>query len=391
MLLVVRRYLAPALLGVLLLNACAPAAAPLPAPEAPARETPPARPRAVIRLGVLLPAASDRNLQQYSSAVLEGVRVAAAEREAEGAHQVELVIREIATAADAAAAVRALAAEGVIGVVGPLLPESLAQAAAGRSDSTLVLVSPTAAEPFTRAPNVYALNVPDTLGASALGEYAGRSAAGPVAVLRPRSGPAVAQARAFTGGYARTAGRSPLEVSYQPGTTSYADALQRIRNAGVRTIFVAAEEGDLRQLLPQIGYYGLAGAQLLATGPWATPDGLQRIGLQALDGALITLPFLESDSAGTWQHFVRGYESLYRRSLANAIPALGYDAAALLLAGATGGPAAQAQAQVARQLRTGEVVGGATGSLVPLRGSIGRRPLLVRVQDGGLRAVTRTP
>jgi ABC-type branched-subunit amino acid transport system substrate-binding protein len=238
-------------------------------------------------------------------------------------------------------------------------------------------VSPTATAAFQGLPNVYALNVPDTLGAAALGSHAAQASLTPMAVLRPRSGPAQAQARAFAAGVAQQSGQVPAEVLYDPGTTNYSPLLRRLRDARIRSVFVAAEESDLRQLLPQIGYYGIGGAEVLATGPWATPDGLERIGLSSLEGVVTTLPFLPTDSAGTWRHFVRAYEALHQRSLDNAVPALGYDAAALLLSEPDGGPA-----RTSSHLRTGNEVTGATGHLVPLRGSVGRRPVLVRITGG---------
>jgi ABC-type branched-subunit amino acid transport system substrate-binding protein len=270
--------------------------------------------------------------------------------------------------------VRELSGAGVLGIVGPLLDATVATAAAARADTAVVIVSPTATSSFRDLPNVYALNAPDTLGASALGEYVVRAGLTPLAVLRPRSGAALAHARAFQGAVTRRSGAAPLELSFEPGTTNYSAVLRRLRDARVKAVFVAAEESDLRQLLPQLGYYGLGGAQVLATGPWATPDGLDRIGLRALDGVITTLPFLPSDSAGTWRHFARQYELLNRRSLDSAVPALGYDAAALLLSNPAGGAA-----QLANRLRAGGEVTGATGHLVPLRGSVGRRPVLVRV------------
>jgi ABC-type branched-subunit amino acid transport system substrate-binding protein len=328
---------------------------------------------------VVVPAGGEAYLQQYAEAVVEGIRVAAEERSAGGDYRVELLVRPVSTPAEAAAAVREVAALGVLGIIGPLLEANVAAAAAARADTSVVIVSPTATDPFA-LPNVYALNVPDTLGAGALAAYSVSAGLAPVAVLRPRSGPAQAQARAFAAAVSQRSGRAPVDVPFESGTTNYATALRRVREARARSVFIAAEESDLRQLLPQIDFYGVGGAQVLATGTWATPDGLERIGLRPLEGVITTLPFLPTDSAGTWRHFVREYEALHRRSLDNAIPALGYDAASLLL----DDPAAAAS-QVASRLRAGTEVAGATGHLVPLRGSVGRRPVVVRIT--GERAV----
>ncbi|NJD09183.1 MAG: amino acid ABC transporter substrate-binding protein [Gemmatimonadetes bacterium] len=333
----------------------------------------------MLQLGVLVPAGGEAYLQQYSEAVLEGVKVATEELNATGDFRVELVVRPVADATAAAAAVRELGGTGVIGIIGPLLDANITAAAAARPDTALAVVSPTAATAFATLPNVYALNVPDTLGAAALGDFAARSGLTPVAVLRPRSGGAAALARSFANAFLRRTGGAPQELTFEPGTTNYSATLRRLREARVKAVFAASEESDLRQFLPQVSYYGVGGAQLLATGPWATPDGLERIGLRLLEGVITTLPFLPADSAGTWGRFVRRYEEANRRSLDSAIPALGYDAAALLLMN----PGDDA-AKIARRLRAGTEVTGATGHLVPLRGSVGRRPLLVRITGGRL-------
>jgi ABC-type branched-subunit amino acid transport system substrate-binding protein len=281
--------------------------------------------------------------------------------------------------------VRALAAEGAVAIVAPVSDPDVAAAAAARPDPALPIVSPTAAASFSRLPQVYALNVPDTLGAAALGAHAARRGPTPIGVLRSRSATGQAQARAFSAAVVAAGGRVQQDVSYDPGTTTFGTVLRRLRDAQVRTVFVAADERDVRQILPQVRYYGLEAAQVLTTGPWATPDGVMRIGLGTLDGAIITLPFLPADSAGGWQQFQRAYAEHLRRSLDNALPALGYDAAQLALGNLGTRPSAGA---VAAALASGAEVRGATGRLRVAGGSVLRRPLLVQVRDGRLIPVT---
>jgi ABC-type branched-subunit amino acid transport system substrate-binding protein len=81
--------------------------------------------------------------------------------------------------------------------------------------------------------------------------------------------------------------------------------------------------------------------------------------------------------------FVEAYEAQFRRTLRSPIPALGYDAALLLLESirATG---ARTPADLARGLASIVDLPGATGTLSIRDGRIVRRHRLVRFQDGVL-------
>lgn len=378
-----RLFAAVTCLLLALPGACAPPAAPS-APVPPVVEPPaaPAR-RALIplRLGVIVPQSGSAYLRQYAEDVLEGVRVAAAELERDSVYRVEILVRDAPTAAAAATATRELASASVAAIIGPLLDEDVAAAAAARPDTLLPLLSPTGTSGFAGLRHVYALNVPDTLGAHELGVFAAKRYAR-VGVLRARSGAAAAQGRAFAAAFRTAAGRAATEVVFDPGTTTFATVLRRLRDARLDAFFLAADERDVRQLLPQVEYYGLGEVQVLASGGWTTPDGIERIGLRTLDGVILTLPFLPDDSTGGWHRFVQEYEALHRRTLDSAIPALGYDAARLALAArAERGLTAAA---VARRLAAGAPVSGATGELLPRRGGVLRQPVLVRVRDGRL-------
>ena len=147
------------------------------------------------------------------------------------------------------------------------------------------------------------------------------------------------------------------------------------------TLLLTGDERDVRQVLPQLRYYGLE-ARVLGSGSWTTADGLRRIGLADLEGAVVTVPFLERDPSGGWQRFRTAYEQTYRRTLDSAIPALGYDAALLVLASLPQGAVDRAGAQ--RALASARRITAATGRLLVQDGEVARAPLLVRVQGGQL-------
>ncbi|HSJ12914.1 MAG TPA: penicillin-binding protein activator [Longimicrobiales bacterium] len=374
-----RRRILPALV-LFLLSACT-VAGPAPETPPPARDAPPREPvreAPLVRLGVVLPQGGA--LQPYATAVLEGIRVAAADHERTGAHRVELEVRDASTREQVSAAVRELAAAGVVAIIGPLLEENVGVAARARPDPGLLLISPTATQ-NPGLPNAYALNVSDTLGAAALARHAA-SRPGATGVLYARTPDATLQAQAFRHAYRAASGDgAPIEIAYSPGTTTYAAQVRQLRDAGVRTLLLVGVDTDVRQILPQLRYYGLE-ADVLGTGPWTTPDGIRAIGIRELEGAVLAVPFLEEDPASGWQRFRHAYEQTYRRSLENAIPALGHDAALLVL-GAL--PDGRVDADGARRaLSRARDVSAATGRLVVAGTELGRAPQLVQVREGRL-------
>jgi ABC-type branched-subunit amino acid transport system substrate-binding protein len=344
--------------------------------EAPRPEPPAARPAeparaAPLRIGVILSKTGSPVLQRYAELVLAGIEVGA-EAEETPRRGVELVVRDDGgTPQGAARALRELEQEGVRVVVGPLVEEALAAAAAARTSEKTVLLSPTAVREPAGTPNVYALNSPDTRGATALGEHARRYMR--VGVLYSRTNYGSEQARAFREAYG--ASGELHEAVFDSGATNIAAPLRRLREAHVEAVFVPGSERELQTVLPQLEVFGLARVQLLGTESWLS-DAVRNVPARVLDGAVVaTSLWRESDAVG-WNEFVRQYEARHRRTLDHPVPALGYDAARL----------------AARALSDGDVAvrdyRGATGVLTLQNDSVTRRPFLVRFQAGRLVPVT---
>jgi ABC-type branched-subunit amino acid transport system substrate-binding protein len=331
-------------------------------------ETPPREParEAPLRVGVIATSSGSAVLQQFGQAVLDGARVAAAERTTPR-REVELVIRDDGgTAAGAARALRELEQAGVTVIVGPLVDDALMAAANARTSPNTLLVSPTAvSQPAQR--NAYALNVVDARGGTALGEYARRYTR--VGVLYPRTPEHMPQARAFMEAY-RAGGRGTVtEAGFDPGATNVASQLTQLRNARVEAIFLPGTERHLQLVLPQIDYFGLGAVQMLGNDAWLS-EGMRGTPSRLLEGAIVATPLYRESPELAWQDFVRLYEGRYRRTLDSPIPALGYDAVQLAVRAAAG-------------TATGEYRG-ATGLMSVQQEGITRRPFLVRIQDGRL-------
>jgi ABC-type branched-subunit amino acid transport system substrate-binding protein len=358
--------------AVLLVAGCAtaPPAADPPRPAEPpeARPVEPAR-EAPLRVGVIVSTTGSAVLQQYADLVLDGVRLGA-EQQSTARRGVELVVRDDGgTAAGAAAAVRELEAAGVRAIIGPLVDEAVMAAARSRGSDQTLIISPTAVSAVSTARNVFALNVVDTRGAAALGGYARRYAR--VGVLYARSPDMTAQARAFMDAYSRGGHGSVRDAGFDPGATSVAAQLGRLRDGQVEAIFFPATERQLQLVLPQIDYFGLGAAQLMGTESWVS-DAARSVPARLLEGAIIATPLWQESPDLAWRDFVELYEAKHRRTLDNPVPALGYDALVLAVRALSGsGPAV-------RDLR------GATGVLSLQDGGVTRKPFLVRILSGRL-------
>jgi ABC-type branched-subunit amino acid transport system substrate-binding protein len=366
------RMMAAAL--ALLSTACATAAPDVPgAPPRPGEEPRPDQPDeprrdAPLRIGLIVSNTGSAVLKQYADMVLDGARVA----EATGStprRDVELVVRDDGgTTEGAVRAVQELEEAGVRVIVGPLVDEALIAAALARRSDDVLIISPTAvSEPFGIR-NAYSLNVTDTRGAEALGEYARRWAR--VGVLYGQLPESSRQARAFIDAYSRGGHGTVTEAAYAGGTTNVTDQLAELREAGIEALFFPASERELQAVLPQLEY-GLPNVQMLGGESWIS-DAARGAPQRVLQGAIIATPLWQESSDIAWGDFVLGYESMHRRTLTNPVPALGYDAATLALHALTTGNTS------VRDFR------GATGVLSLESGNVTRRPFLVRIDAGRL-------
>lgn len=350
---------------------------PVPQPPPPEPEHPTA-PRPV-RIGVLLPQTGSPYLTQYADLVLTGVRLATDSVSAAG-HPLELVVRDdFGSPQRDAILVRELAASGVIAFIGPLLGEGVAAAARARPDSDLVIISPTASSQPTGA-NVYSLNAGDTRGAEALGEYAMRHGFTRIGVLFPATTEYRQRAQAFVRAVQAAGGRIAVQVPYDSATTTFGAYLERVGAAHVDALFVPASERDIRQLAPQVAYYGLTGVQLLGNAAWVSESVLREVPARVLEGVIAATPLVKESPLVDWGAFVGRYEAQRRQSLDNPFPALGFDAARLLLHAVPAGTARPAT--LADALAHTADFRGASGILSVLDGRVVRRPFLVRIVAG---------
>jgi ABC-type branched-subunit amino acid transport system substrate-binding protein len=332
-----------------------------------------------LRIGVIVSQTGPDVLRQYAQPIIDGVRIAADEHTRNGGHRIDVVVRNDSGKATAAASImREMDAGGVIGVIGPLFEAGVKSAAAARTTDDIVIVSPMLNAPVAYA-RTFALNREDSAGAVLLGRYAA-SLGRRVGVLHDGAGMHATDAAAFSRACVAAGCAAPVDVAYKPGTTTFAAHIRRLRDARVQVLFLPLSARDIQQVLPQLGYYGLDGVQVLGGEAW-TNDALRRALPAALTEGLIASTVLPRNNPSVgWSDFETAYQQTYRRSLASPIPALGYDAARLLLRDVPRGRVTRGD--VARNMaRIGEMKG-ATGILRTAPGAISRKPFLVRLRSG---------
>ena len=367
---------------------------------------------APVVIGAVLPRTGPRVLVRYADWVLEGVEVAVAEAERRQNRSIRLVVADDGGGARVREAVAELERQGALAIVGPLLPEQMSAAAGARRNGSTLLVSPTSPE-SPSWPETFSINVGDPRGAQELGRYAADAGLRQAALLYPRIPEFERKARAFAEQFEALGGVVRAMVPYDSGTTTFSDHMERILGsvapagsaadqgvAGARTdapadslgtaaarfaLFVPAPPRDVPQIAPQVGFYGLdsAGVQLLGDEAWASAPVRRLVPDRDLEGVIAASNFPPDRASGSADpDFVRRYEETYRRSLENQLPALGYDAAHLLLQAL---PNRRLEADaVSRRFDLLAAIRGATG-LLSVRGNrIVRTPYLVQVRDGRL-------
>jgi branched-chain amino acid transport system substrate-binding protein len=333
-----------------------------------------------VRLGVILPMTGGTSLSQYSSALLDGITIAADERADAGGQRVVVVMKDDGgSATQAAAMMREVEKEGVVAVIGPITNATFDAAAHARANPDLVMIAP-AMMNAPAAANAYALNHEDTAGAVLLAKYAA-SLKRKTGVIYEARGARARDAAAFIAAYTAATGKAPAAATFTGGTTTFATQIRKLRDARVEVIYLPLAASTIPQLLPQLGYYGLEKAQVLGGETWMTESLRRSVPAKLMEGVVATTILPRDNPDVAYRTFEQAYQQANKRSLTSVIPALGYDAARLVLDALPARGAAKAS-DVARNLPRMSAVRGATGVLRVNPGIVSRSPFLVRSRGG---------
>lgn len=353
-------------------------------------------------IATVLPNGGPPALSEFASLVAEGVEVAAA-TVLGPSYRVTIEGRDDRgdPALDSALVVE-LEAGSVAGAVGFL--EDTALVAAGRArQEALPIVSPTARSAEAAGEGVYSLEGPDPEAARSMARYAASRAYQRVAIVLPQSASANEEADAFeeeaTSLGIPVVGRYP----YEPGATFFEsqilgaqDALRAEEIAALRlgeddtlrvemldpvAIFLPVPAEDVEYVAPQLAHFALdtLAIELMGTSGWTNPQILELVEPRYTTGVVATTPSGTGPGSPGRRRFEEAYEEHFQRTLVSPTPAIGYDAALLLLEALRPGRLEPAEVRIAfENLRDIE---GATGIFSTIDDRLVRRTEVVRIDN----------
>jgi branched-chain amino acid transport system substrate-binding protein len=337
-----------------------------------------------FRLGAMLPMTGSPALRSFAAGVRDGMEAALVAGGLDGIVELEV----LDTGGDAVAVtslMRSAEDRNVLGVVGPLRDDALAAAAMARGGG-LALVSPTASTvPAAANGGVYSLGATDPGAPAGLAAWAARAGIHSVAVLHGSRGISAEEARVFADAFSAAGGRVVRMLVYEPGVTYFQEQLRTVHGLHPEALFLPALPEDVQALAPQVTFFGLdtLGVQILGTSGWADPATLATVSRRHLDGVVVATPRRPGRDSEGFRRFVDAYESHFRRTLVDpTVPALGYDAAALLLEALRSG--ARTPAAVRGALEGVADFSGATGVLSVRDGRVVREHQVVCLWGGEL-------
>ncbi|MDE2773036.1 MAG: ABC transporter substrate-binding protein [Gemmatimonadota bacterium] len=335
----------------------------------------------VTVLGVLLTRTGPPSLTRFAQLVEEGIRAAA--EAIPIASGLEIVVEDDhATPEGAAAGMRALEEAGAVAVVGPLDATELFAAARART-TPLPLVSPTAPE-APRSQNVYTLGGFDPEAARTLALWAADTGLRRTVIVHPRGGEAEAEALAFEEALRNSGGTVLARFFYERGATFFETQMRNVENLRPDAVVLPLPPEDIETVAPQITFFGLdtLDIRVLGTDGWTRPEVLDVVAERHTNGVVAVVPNGSEGSTAGEAALVTAYEALFRRTLRSPVPAVGFDAAALVLNALAGG--ARTPAALADALESMDLFAGATGELGVAEGRVVREHRVVCIQGGRL-------
>jgi ABC-type branched-subunit amino acid transport system substrate-binding protein len=236
-----------------------------------------------VRIGLLIPRSG--RFAAAGGLVEEGARIALQEYErSAGALPIELVVVDDGSGdVDVVDIVRRLEREGVMALVGPMRSEAFAEAAAGRRDDRLLMVSPTVTDVRDPAENAFTLWARDRRHTDVARDVAqflsGDAGLTRLGVLYPFGPLGQSSYRSFEQAASQAGAAVVAASGYRPDTTTFQEPIGRLAVATPEAIFVDADAvPTVLQLTPQIPYYGYRGLDRRRQRPVGRPGGAATAG-----------------------------------------------------------------------------------------------------------------
>ena len=358
-----------------------------------------------LNIATVLPTGGSPALSDFAAFVAEGVEVAAATALGDRFRVTVLERDDEGTADLAASIVSNLESQSVSGVIGFLEDDAL-QAAGRVRRGGLPLISPTARSASRAGDGVYSLEGPDPLAAASMARYATDRGYLRVAIIHSEAPESAEEADAFA--TAMDALGVPVvgRFSYPEGATFFEDQIIGARDALRRAeiaslllgeddtlhvellepvaVFLPIPREDVEYVAPQLTHFALdtLAIAVLGTSAWTDPQVLRTVDTRHTTGVVATAPVGRETGSPGEVRFRQAYERYFQRSLVSRVPAVGYDAAVLLLEALRSGPSSpNAVRSSIERLRDIE---GATGVLSVIGGRVVRRTEVVYIDNRNL-------
>ena len=340
-------------------------------------------------IGAILPTSGSPRLREFAELLQDGIRIALEEfgQPQSGRTATELVMQDNrGVVGNAPRILEAFDSANALGIVGPLQDGALSEVAR-RRPGTLAVVSPTAPLVPEDVQGVYSLSGDDPGASRVLARYAMGSRLGTAVVMYPASRHAAFEARSFVETFEALGGAVLREFTYASGATFFGEQLQQVESLRPDALVLPLPAGDVELMAPQVTFYGLDSLEIrvLGTAGWTDEDVLSNVATRHTNGVVAASPRPPGGDSEGYRRFVEAYEAYHQRTLPSRVPALGYDAAALLLEGIRRG--AHTRSELLANLEEISGFAGATGILSVEEGRVVREHYVVCIQDRRVESV----
>ena len=342
-----------------------------------------------VVLGALLPETSSPSLEELAQAIREGVELAVARAPDRDRRPVRfLPVDDHGERWEAIRGVEELERQGATGIVGPVMEPLLDEVIRARR-SPIPVISPTARTLPPGATGVYSLAAVEPGPPRLLARMALSREAGTAVVVHPSTPDMAAQAWWFQDAFEAGGGYVMRTFTYPPGTTSFEEVLVPVVELEPDALILLLPPEGVERVAPQIAYWGVDDLEdLLIFGneSWTSERVLEAVPVRHTNGILsVSSRGAEGELGPAWHEFVEAYEEHFMRSLRSPVPAVGYDAARLLMEAAREGDGTpEGTLRAMERIRD---FPGATGLISVVDGRIQRSYLPVRIENRRLMPV----
>lgn len=335
-------------------------------------------------LGAIFSASGPPSFQTLSREIQEGVELALLDERVRGGVRLE-VADDAGTAGRAGGAWAQLEGARPFALLGPLTEATVAEVARRRSAAVPIL-SPTARILPVGESRVYSLAGPDPEAMQVLARVVLSQGVREVIVLHAADPEEDLEAAWFQDAFVAGGGQIARVVSVAVGSLNLDGPLESIGRARPRGLVVLAPPEDVERIAPLLAFHGMdpsaaqGSTRVFGNASWSSNAILETVPPRFLEGVMSVSPYLAQGYGPLWSEFEALYEAQFQRTLRSPFPALGWDAARILIEAAA--LAGSTPDDVSRGLDRIASFPGATGTFTVRDGRITRQHFPVRIESG---------